>query len=133
MANWLVLRLAGSLLLLVLLMSAVFFAVRLAPGDPLDQVAGEELGARDRDLIRQRLGLQGSLLDQYGRWAGGVLRGDFGASLRQHRPVSEIVREALPATLLLTGTAYVLQLALAVAAAGALLGWSLCQWKNDKY
>lgn len=121
MATWLARRLAGSVLLLLALTSAIFFAVRLAPGDPLDQMAREEMDAGDRQLLRRRLGLEGSLLQQYGRWAQGALVGDFGTSLRQHRPVAQIVGQALPATLLLTVTAYVWQLVLAAAAAAAMV------------
>jgi len=56
MLPWFLRRLAQSLLLIFILVSVVFFVVRLAPGDPLDQVVDEELGAADRELIRQRLG-----------------------------------------------------------------------------
>jgi len=117
MLPWFARRLLQSLLLVFVLMSAVFFVVRLAPGDPLDQIVSEELGAADRELIRQRMELDGSLGRQYVRWLGDSLRGDFGISLRQQRPVTAILGEALGPTLLLTITAYVLQLVLAVGAA----------------
>ena len=117
MTPWLVRRTLAALLLVLLVVSAVFFVVRLAPGDPLDQVVAEETRGEDKELLRERLGLGRPLWRQYGAWLGGVLRGDFGASLRQHRPVSEIVAEALPPTLLLTVTAYALHLLLAVATA----------------
>lgn len=117
MLPWLARRLAQALLLVFVLVSAVFFVVRLAPGDPLDQVVQEELGAADRDLIRHRLGLDRSLTAQYGHWLAGAARGDFGLSLRQQRPVSEILGEALAPTLTLTVTAYLLHLLLAVGAA----------------
>ena len=117
MLPWFVRRMTQSLLLIMVLMSAVFFVVRLAPGDPLDQVVEEELGEADRDLIRQRLGLDGSLVSQYFRWMGATLRGDFGLSLRQQRPVIQILGDAVGPTLLLTLTAYTLHLLLAVAAA----------------
>ncbi len=90
MLRWLSRRVAASLLLILLVLSAVFWTVRLAPGDPLDQV------------------MQEGLTDATGDW---------GLSLRQQRPVSRIIGEALPATLLLTVTAYALHLLLAVGAA----------------
>lgn len=123
MLPWFARRLAQSLLLVFLLVSTVFFVVRLAPGDPLDQVVEEELGTADRQLIRQRLGLDGSLLHQYVRWLGALMHGDLGLSLRQQRPVAAIVGEAIGPTLLLTLTAYALHLILAVAAALAMAAW----------
>ena len=117
MNSWLLHRAATSLLYVFLLVSAVFFIVRLAPGDPLDQVTVTEMGADDRELIRSRLGLDESLPRQYLHWLGGVVRGDFGLSLRQQRPVAEILAEAVPPTLLLTLGGYLLHLALALGAA----------------
>ncbi len=117
MLPWFARRLLQSLLLIFVLVSAVFFVVRLAPGDPLEQVITEDVGIGDRELIRQRMGLDGGLGRQYLHWLGGCLQGDLGTSLRQQRPVTAILGEALGPTLLLTITAYVLQLLLAVAAA----------------
>jgi peptide/nickel transport system permease protein len=133
MTSWFLRRCATALLLIFVLVTAVFFVVRLAPGDPLDQVASEELSGADRELIRERLGLDRSFGRQYLSWVGGVLRGDFGISLRQHRPVSDILAEAVPATLLLTVTAYVLHLLLAVAAALIMVlyaGRPAARWVN---
>jgi peptide/nickel transport system permease protein len=123
MLPWFARRLAQSLLLVFLLVSAVFFVVRLAPGDPLDQVVEEELGAADRQLIRQRLGLDGNLAHQYGRWLAAIVQGDLGLSLRQQRPVAAIVGEAIGPTLLLTLTAYALHLVLALGAALVMAAW----------
>lgn len=121
MLPWFIRRLAQSLLLIFVLVTAVFFVVRLAPGDPLDQVVELELGDGDRELIRQRLGLDGSLVEQYFHWLGAGLRGDLGVSLRQQRPVSEIVGEAIGPTLLLTLSAYTVHLVLALLAALAMI------------
>jgi len=131
MISWLARRVAVSVLLVFVLISTVFFVVRLAPGDPLDQVVGEDLGPAGRDLIRRQMGLEGSLVSQYLSWLGASFRGDFGTSFSQQRSVGGIIGEALPATLLLTVTAYLLHLLLAAAA--ALLtaprpGGALDQW-----
>ena len=117
MISWLARRVAVSALLIFVLLSAVFFIVRLAPGDPLDQVVEEDLGPDNRELIRRQLGLDKSLFHQYLHWLAASSRGDFGTSLSQQRSVGGIIGEALPATLLLTVTAYVLHLLLALAAA----------------
>lgn len=117
MFPWLARRLLSSLLMIVLLMTMVFAVVRLAPGDPLEAGVIETVEARDRELLRQRLGLDEPLAGQYLRWVTGSLRGDWGTSLRQQRPVADIVREAAGPTLLLSLTAWLLHLALAVPAA----------------
>ncbi len=109
-------RLLSSLLLILALLSLVFFLIHAAPGDPLDLFTHPDLTDQQRELIRERLGLDRPLVEQYGRWLGGViLRADFGTSLRQHRPVAEIIAEAIPNTLLLTVAAYLVHMVTAVA------------------
>lgn len=117
MNSWLVQRTATSLLTVFLLITAVFFVVRFAPGDPIDQLVESESGFVDREAVRAQLGLDRSLGQQYLAWLTGAVRGDFGISLRQQRPVREIVLEALPPTLWLTGAGYSLHLVLAFGAA----------------
>ena len=114
---WLGQRLLSSLLLVFLLVTVVFFVVRLAPGDPLDLVICEGFRAEDREAISRQHGLDRSLHEQYFRWVGALARGDAGASLTRHQDVSEIISETLPVTILLTSSAYALQLILAIGAA----------------
>ena len=131
MISWLARRVAVSALLIFVLLSAVFFIVRLAPGDPLDQVVAEDLGPDSRELIRRQMGLDEPLFRQYLHWLAASSRGDFGTSLSQQRSVAGIIGEALPATLLLTVTAYLLHLLLAVGAAIAMAarpGRALDHW-----
>jgi len=110
-------RLSASFLLILALLSAVFFLVRLVPGDPIDRFASADLDAAQRALIRHSYGLDRPLLAQYRDWlAGIVLRGDWGQSLRQHRAVGRVIGEAIGPTLLLTLTAYLVHLLIAVVA-----------------
>lgn len=111
MPRYVLRRVLGSLLLVLGLLTVVFFLVRLMPGDPADFIDEQHLTAEGRQFVRERLGLQGSLLVQYRDWLGGALRGDWGLSLRQQRPVAAILREALPNTLLLTVAAFLVELA----------------------
>jgi len=131
MLSWLARRVAVSAFLIFVLLSAVFFIVRLAPGDPLDQVVEENLGPENRELIRHRMGLDEPLFRQYLHWLSSSARGDFGISLSRQRSVGGIIGEALPATLLLTVTAYLLHLLLALGAALAMTarsGRALDHW-----
>jgi peptide/nickel transport system permease protein len=115
MALYLLKRVLSSLLLIWALLTVVFFLIRAAPGDPLNRITDHELDTEGRELIRQRLGLDQPLPSQYLGWLEGViLRADFGLSLRQHRPVSAIISQAIPNTLLLTGTAFLVHLLTAI-------------------
>jgi peptide/nickel transport system permease protein len=117
MLLYLLRRLSASLLLILALLSAVFFLVRLVPGDPIDRFTGADLDAAQRALIRHSYGLDRPVLAQYRDWLGGiVLHGDWGRSLRQHRPVAAVIGEAIGPTLLLTLTAYIVHLLVAVVA-----------------
>jgi peptide/nickel transport system permease protein len=114
MLPYLLRRLVAATALVLALLTVVFFLVRAAPGDPLDRFTDPELGAAERAQMRHALGLDRPLPAQYLQWLGGVARGNFGRSLRQHRPVGEILAEAVPPTLLLTLTSYLVHLAVAV-------------------
>jgi peptide/nickel transport system permease protein len=103
-------RLFHAVLMVTGLLTMVFFLVHLMPGDPVGLISEQHLGAEGRDLVRQRLGLDRPLLEQYWAWLSGVARGDLGTSLRQQRPVLDIIADALPNTLLLTVSAFLLEL-----------------------
>lgn len=95
-------RLASSLLLLWLVLTAVFFLVQLAPGSPVDFLAGDPRIPRvERERIAAVYGLDRPPLVQYASWLGAVLRGDWGTSFVHGRPVVDVLAESLPATVLL--------------------------------
>lgn len=121
-------RLLLFLLSLLLLSLAVFWAARLAPGDPLASYYGERaerLTPEERIQAETRLGLRDPLPVQYLRWLKNALRGNFGLSLKYHAPASEVVAGRLGNTLLLGGLGFLLILLLA-----PLLGL-LCAWRED--
>src|SRR3954462_6701652 len=74
--------------------------VRLLPGDIVSVLGGADIGS-DPELLqraREQLGLDGSYPEQYWRWISGLGQGDFGFSLRNQEPVSEVLLNALPIT-----------------------------------
>lgn len=113
-AGFLLRRLAASLLLLVLVCTATFFLVHLAPGDPTLLIEGDRLSREHRERLQQLYGLDRPLGEQYLRWLGAVARGDLGISLAQQRPVTTVIAEAFPATLLLAGAALIVEYGLAL-------------------
>ncbi len=106
---------AFSLLLtLALVLTLVFVALRLLPGDAASVRAGLDASSSQIAALRRSLGLDAPLYVQYGRYWQDLLRGDLGSSLRERRPVIEIVLERLPVTLLLASSAFLLSLFLGV-------------------
>jgi peptide/nickel transport system permease protein len=79
----------------------VFLMVRLLPGDIVDIYTAGDVSLTDeqRQAVKEQLGLTGSYPEQYWRWASGAVHGDFGTSLRNTTPVSEMLLDALPITL----------------------------------
>ena len=105
-----------ALLVLFLVSIIIFIAIRLAPGDPvLNQLGpyGERTPEREQ-AIRVQLGLDKPQVVQYFIWLSGVLRGDFGLSLRNGRPVLEVILEKVPASVELILVCILFALLLAV-------------------
>ncbi|MGH2557906.1 MAG: ABC transporter permease [Thermomicrobiales bacterium] len=97
----------------------VFGIANLVPGSPVTDLVlqleqNRELSQEDIDRIEAYYGLDQPLYMRYFTWAGNVAQGDFGVSMRTHQPVSRLIIESLPTTLLLTATAFVLALLFAI-------------------
>ena len=92
MGRYLLRRLGFALVLVFVVSSAALLLTRLAPGDFTTQ-QGLEIGAAERERMREEFGLERPLLIQYLSWLGGALHFDFGNSLLYSRPVSAIVGE----------------------------------------
>jgi glutathione transport system permease protein len=102
MLQYLLKRLLGLIPTLLIVAVLVFMFVHLLPGDPARLAAGPDATPATVELVRQDLGLDRPLPEQFVRFAGGVLRGDFGRSLRTKRPVSTEIAERFMPTLWLT-------------------------------
>jgi len=97
-------RIAQSGLLLLLVSIGVFALIHAAPGGPT-AVFLSNPGVRPEDIerLRHALGVDQPLLVQYLRWLAAFVRGDWGYSFSDNRPVLERVLERAPATLELVG------------------------------
>jgi peptide/nickel transport system permease protein len=100
-------RLLQALVVLLLVSVATFVVIRAAPGLP-EVAADLDIGPEDQARMLASLGLDRPLHEQYLRWLGAVLQGDLGTSLLSGRPVSGMIGQALPASLLLAGSALAL-------------------------
>lgn len=109
-------RLAKGILVVLAIVILDFALIHLAPGDPASVMAGES-GATDDAFLQQlraKFGLDKPLLTQLGLYLWGGVRLDLGFSYRQQMPVIELVMNRLPATLLLTGAAFLFSLMVGV-------------------
>jgi peptide/nickel transport system permease protein len=100
-------RLAASLPTLFVLLAGLFLLLQLAPGDTVDALVAQIGGGDPRMIeeLRQYYGLDVSVAVQLGRYVWRLLQLDLGYSAIYGKPVSEVILERLPATLLLMGSA----------------------------
>ena len=92
-------RAAGSLVLFCLVLTLAFLLLRAAPGDAATLLVPPSATAEETARLRQRLGLDESIVVQYARWVGAALKGDLGESFARREPVGRVLAEALPVSL----------------------------------
>lgn len=94
--------------LVFVVVTATFVLINLAPGDPARVWVGPGAGQAELEAAQRALGLDRPLIVRYAAWLGDFARGDWGHSLVQQRPVFRIVADALPLTVLLSGSSLLL-------------------------
>jgi peptide/nickel transport system permease protein len=132
LAQFLAGRLAKGIVVLFAIAVLNFFLIRAAPGDPAQVLAGEA-GAADEQLLiqlRERFGLDQPLLTQLWVYLKGYLTFDLGFSYRQQQSVLSLILDRLPATLLLTGAAFIVSLGLGTLM-GALAARRAGRWQDS--
>ncbi len=109
-------RLLVAVVIAFLVATLSFVLVHAAPGEPFATLREDaRITAEMQERIRTQYGLDKPLGVQYVRYIGSLARGDFGESFLQRRPVSRVLADALPNSLLLMATALVVAFALGVA------------------
>jgi peptide/nickel transport system permease protein/dipeptide transport system permease protein len=106
----------GAVVVLLVMSFIVFCLQSIIPTDPARAIAGPSAPPETVEAMREQLGLDDSAVVQYGRFLLRLAHGDLGTSVRTRRPVSDDIRQYLPATLEL-GLA---SIALGVALAGVM-------------
>lgn len=114
MLGFVVRRLAQAIPVLLLTSTAVFLLLRLIPGDPVADLAGESATPERVAEIRRQLGMDGPLIAQYGRWLRDVLQGDLGHSVQNGVSVGRLLKLAGPPTVELALVAYPLALLIGI-------------------
>lgn len=102
MFRYFVMRLLGLVPTMFLVTVCVFFFVHLLPGDPAQLAAGPEADEETVRMVRERLGLDRPLPEQFVLFVKKTVTGDFGISIRSQRPVIDEVADRFGPTLLLT-------------------------------
>ena len=125
MAKLLLSRLATAIPSIIGVVVVTFMLTRLLPGDPAAYFAGLAASPQAINEIRTKLGLDKSLPEQFVRFATGVVRGDFGRSLRSKRPVSTEIGERFAPTFWLTVWSMVWSVAFGMA-----IGVISAVWRN---
>ena len=104
MTTYIIRRLIQGIFILMIITTVSFGLTRMS-SDPMAQYTLGRISAEDRARIRANLGLDQPLPVQYFKWLGLAVRGDFGYSITNHQPVSELIKQRLPQTLVLMVTA----------------------------
>ena len=116
MLNFLVHRLATIIPTLFFVSVLIFGLQQLLPGDPAIALAGEERDPNVIAYLREKFHLDEPFPVRYAYWAGGVLHGDLGESVRIQKPVLDLILEKLPVTMQLAAMALVIALAIGIIA-----------------
>lgn len=99
--NYLMQRLLAAIPVIFLASIPVFLIIHLAEGDPVLMLLGVEAPTETIEAMRQRLGLDQPLWEQYLNWVSGIMVGDFGRSVMSDFTVWELLVRRIPATLTL--------------------------------
>lgn len=114
MLSFVVRRLLSVVPVLLFVAVLVFMLLRLVPGDPAANIAGDTATDEQVQQIRERMGLEKPVATQFVIWLGNVVRGDFGESFFFRKQVAELIQQRLEPTLALGACALVLAVSIAV-------------------
>lgn len=118
MSGYILRRLGQAVPVLLGVTFVVFLLMYLTPGDPVQLFMGQAgiVSQEEIERVRREFGLDRPFVEQYGRFLGGILRGNLGQSIIYRRPVATLIGERLPATIELTLFASLIALLVAIPA-----------------
>lgn len=102
MGRYFIKRILSMIPLLFVISILVFMFIHWIPGDPARIIAGKDATGGDINLIREQLGLNKPLLNQYIDWIVNLAQGNFGESFKNHQSVVSLIAPRLPITMYLT-------------------------------
>jgi peptide/nickel transport system permease protein len=107
-------RLFSSFLTLFLLVSFLFFLVRLSPGNPTDKYISSKLGKELSEKIAEKFSLDKPVTDQYLSFVSNIFSGEFGVSYNYYLPVFDVIWEYFSFTFVFAGISFILQISLSI-------------------
>ena len=108
------LRLFSSLVTLFLLISFLFFLIRLAPGNPTDKYVSAKLGTELSERVAEKFSLNQPVADQYFAFVSNIFKGDLGVSYNYRLPVFDVIWEYFSFTLFFASIAFIIQISLSI-------------------
>ena len=110
MVTYIARRFLQAIPVLLIASFVIFLMIHMIPGDPALALAGLDATPEQVNHIRQAMGLNRPLYEQYGAWFLNFIQGNMGKSLISKMPVAKLIGLALPATILLTFSVLVVSL-----------------------
>ncbi|HNK64347.1 MAG TPA: ABC transporter permease, partial [Anaerolineales bacterium] len=115
MATYALRRILQTIPILFIISILLFLMVRAAPGGPLTAARrNPNISKEQIEALEEKLGLNDPLPLQYGRWIRDMFSGEMGESIKFRRPVSEMIGERVPNTLVLVGASFLITLLFAI-------------------
>jgi len=130
MGNYVARRIFATIPVMGVVAIIVFLMLRLSPGDPAAIIAGDHATSDEIAEIREHLGLDRPLLEQFIRWLGQLVSGDFGVSIYMEQPVLGLILERVEPTLALAISTMIFAIALAVPL-GVIAAWRAGSWVDQ--
>ena len=127
MLAFLIRRIASTFIVMAIVAVIIFLLVRIAPGDPVASLVGDNASPDQILAVRRQLGLDDPIVVQFWRWASRVLVGDLGISIFSNEPVAKLISQRLEPTLSLAATTIILAVVVAVTA-GIIAAWQVGTW-----
>jgi peptide/nickel transport system permease protein len=127
MVAFLARRLLATIPVLLIVAVLVFLMLRLTPGDPAAILAGDAASSEQIAAIRASLGLDRSILVQFGIWASNLLQGDFGSSYFYKMEVTQLIGQRIEPTLALATLTILIAVVVSVPL-GVIAAWRFGGW-----
>lgn len=110
-------KILSSILTILVVACLVFLAFAVIPGDPAVAKLGTQATPDKLNALRHEMGLDVPLMKRFAMWIAGVMHGDFGNSYSYSMPVTKLIADKLPVTVILTLYSFVIMIVLSVSVA----------------
>jgi len=114
MANYFLSRIISAVFVIIGIVTIVFMLIHLVPGDPVEVMLGEIASTADRQALRQALGLDLPLWQQWWQYVIHLINFDLGVSLHSKQAIVSLLAERIPPTLLLAVASIVIAISFAL-------------------